>query len=218
MKDYSHYYDFDINQKIKRDGLLILERSLNGFQGYDAIINSDIHTRVLLFQKWNDDGASKKVIGRIEEIERGNLIQIDSDYWLVVTVPIDNKFYRKANVVLCNNTFHILSNKTQVLLRDENGNIVTDRDGRPVYKWVYEIDKHEPCIVERTYKIDEERQFVLPEGQIRITMQYQKADNIIENSVFDMYNEKYKIMDIDYTKVINNKGIMIITAVRVQGE
>jgi hypothetical protein len=52
---------------------------------------------------------------------------------------------------------------------------------------------------------DENKQLPLPQGQLRVTMSYR--DDVKVNDTFSMYNNTYKIRGIDYTKVINGKGL-----------
>jgi hypothetical protein len=58
--------------------------------------------------------------------------------------------------------------------------------------------------------------FPLPQGQLRVTMSYR--DDVKVNDTFSMYNNTYKIRGIDYTKVINGKGIMVLAVEQVQSE
>lgn len=218
MKDYSDYHQTNSNIKIEKNGLEILEHSLRGFEGYDVIINDTRQTKVLMYQKYDAENTCKKIIGKVEDIELGNLLFFNNLNWLVTTFPEDNKIYRKAEIKLCNATFPIKFNKTKILLRDDNGNIIKDQFGRPVYKEGYEIEKDDPCIVETKAinSLSDSNQIQLPNGQIQITLKYQPSDTIQLNYVFNMFNDSFKIIDIDYTKVINNIGIVTIRAKREQ--
>lgn len=209
MKYYGNYHNININEKLSHDGLLLLENSLSGFEGYDVLINNSIESKVLVYQKYDADSNVKKVIGRIAEIEQGNLLLIDNINWLIISFPEDNKIYRKAEIQICNSTYPIKSNKTRVLVGH-------DTYGKPVYKDVYEIDRLEPCIVEMgSVTTDTDRQLVIPNNSIQITIKYQLSDTLKENYEFTMYNNKYKIIAIDYTKILNEKGIIKILAERV---
>jgi pyrimidine operon attenuation protein/uracil phosphoribosyltransferase len=68
-----------------------------------------------------------------------------------------------------------------------------------------------PCIVESSIiAADENKQLPIPQGQLRVTLSYR--DDVKVNDTFSMYNNTYKIRGIDYTKVINGKGIMVISS------
>ena len=70
-----------------------------------------------------------------------------------------------------------------------------------------------PCIVETTYPSkDDNVQLPLPDGTVKITIQYNNASCIELNYEFAMYGSKYKITYIDYSKAINEVGLLTITA------
>jgi hypothetical protein len=217
MKNYSNYHNTNENQKISHDGLLLLERSLNGFEGYDVSINNSTNSKVLVYQKYDAASTVKKVIGRIEDIEIGNVMTIENLNWLIITLPEDNKIYRKAEMQLCNSTYPIKSTRTRVLKLDSQGKPVTDKFGDPVYIYTDGAITSLPCIVESSIiAADENKQLPLPQGQLRVTMSYR--DDVKVNDTFSMYNNTYKIRGIDYTKVINAKGIMVLAVEQVQSE
>lgn len=209
MKDYSNYHDADVNSKIERDGLLLLEQSLNGYAGQNVLINDSINTKVLMMQKYDSNGSTKKVIGRVEDIEIGNIIKCENENWLVITKPETNRIYHKADIQICNETF-LLSGKDE---RIQNG---VNEFGQP--KWT--IIKGEttplPCIAQATILSDDTNEAInMLEGQMLITIPFTEHDDITEGKDFTMYNAKYKIMGIDYTKSINKVGLLIIKGKRV---
>lgn len=213
MKDFSNYHKINTGEKIQRDALLLLQKSLDGYGGYDVVINDDKVARVLLSQRYDSDGESMKVIGHIQDIERGDLINCNGIHWLVTTMPEENKAYRKAVVQVCNSTFPIETDKTSLLMTDDDGNPVLNKFGDEVFIDVDGSIEHEPCVVETTYfNKDNNVQLPLPQGTMKIKLKYQKASNIKINYEFKMYDETYKIEHVDYSKVINGYGIMIINA------
>lgn len=211
MKDFSNYHNVNPNEKLTHDGLSILEESLSGFAGYDVTINETVQSRILLYEKWDSNSETKKVIGRIEDIEQGNLFKIGDLNWLVVTFPEDNKIYRKAELRLCNSTFLLEIDKTKELKGK-------DSLGRPVYEEVL-VTKNEPCIVETNYYMNNRNeQITLPSDSVMITLKYQKALNLDINKEFDLYNSRFRITFVDYSKVILDKGVMTITGERVMNK
>lgn len=207
MKDFSNYHGINPNEKIFHDGLMILERSLDGFAAYNVVINNLIDSKVLVYEKWDSNSETKKVIGRIEDIERGNLFKLEGLDWLVTTHPEDNKIYRKAEIRLCNSIFPIESDKTPVL-------IGYDKYNRPIYEEQVST-KQVPCVVETKYYFNNRNeQITLPEDRIMVTMKYQKAPNIGKNKEFDMYESRFNTTFIDYSKVVNGVGIMTLTGER----
>lgn len=209
MKDFSNYHGINTNQKLTHDGLLILQKSLDGFGGYDVVINNIVNSKVLVYQKWDGNSETKKVIGRIEDIERGNLLKLEGDDWLVTTHPEDNRIYRKAEIKLCNSTFPIESDKTPVLIgRDP-------KTGRPIYDYQSTIT-YEPCVVETKYFFNNRNeQITLPEDRVMISIKYHNDTNLEINKEFDLYKTRFRITFVDYSKVVNHKGIITITGERV---
>lgn len=168
---------------------------LNGVDS-DAIVNkSDKHDeKVILFRP-----NTKVLLG--DEISIGNKTYL-------LTEVFEDAIYVKGIGKLCNSTFRILSGKKRVIIGQNDL-------GRPEYDDTYEIDKLVPCIVEdRYFYTNTDEQLPLPEGRLIISMQYQVADNLKIDSLFEMYNETYKITDINYTSVIEGKGIMKIISER----
>lgn len=200
--------------------MTLLEHSLKGFESYEAFVDtSPTPIRVLIYQKYDSDSETKRVIGHISDIERGNILNINKQDWLVVTIPEDNKIYRKADMKICNSFFPAITDKTRVLMRDEQGNVVYDKNGDPV---VIETGGDEylvPCIVESSIKNSESNnQINLSDGRIVITMKYQSISNVKVNERFNMYDNTYVLVNIDKTKVINEIGIMTITADLIPSE
>lgn len=209
MKDFSNYHNLNDDEKLTHDGLVILEKSLTGFSGYDTLINDTVSSRVLIYQKWDANSETKKIIGRIEDIERGNLLLINGLTWLITTFPEDNKIYRKAEMKLCNSKFPIENEITKVQI---GTNPMT---GQPIFEEIIE-PIYVPCVVKHnTGRPSNTHQFMVPEGGLEITLQYQLSGNTVLDFEFEMYGQNYKIVDVDYTKVINNKGIMTIIAEKV---
>ena len=57
--------------------------------------------------------------------------------------------------------------------------------------------------------------FNLPYNNLSVTMSYSTNENIKEGKTFNMYGLDYKIIGIDYSKVLNNVGIIQLLADRV---
>ena len=220
---YKDYLKID-KENTFQDGLLsnskhqINDTFSQSFFTEKALIDG-LEQDVILKQEKKSE--NKKVIFKPDtSINIGTVISINSVNYLTFDFLGDGVYsvYPTATVKLCNATFPIKFNKTKILLRDDNGNIIKDQFGRPVYKEGYEIEKDEPCIVETKVinSLSDSNQIQLPNGQIQITLKYQPSDTIQLNYVFNMFNDSFKIIDIDYTKVINNIGIVTIRAKREQ--
>jgi hypothetical protein len=145
------------------------------------------------------------------KIDIGSVVELKSKFYLIMDFLSEgiNEIYPTATLRLTNSTYPIQSgNKTREIMG-------YDQFGKPLYSYVYEINKNVPCIVESgIVQTDTNAQLVIPKNTVYVTLQYQTSETLIENYEFTMYNNKYKIKDIDYTKVINDKGIIKIIAER----
>jgi hypothetical protein len=138
----------------------------------------------------------------------GDYIKYKDLFYLNVHLSEERETYWSSKARLCNSTFPIQTNKTSVL-------VGTDDYGRPEYEYAESI-KQEPCIVEPRYFFKGMTdQMTNPQDSIAVTLKYQESDSLQENHEFDMYKSKYKITFIDYSKVINGKGVITVTGERV---
>lgn len=213
MKDYSNYHDINIVTKIEHDANLIFESSLNGIEGKDVVIN-DLQTKAVITSKYNNKiGELKYIFARHNEINRGSLINYDNEYWLVTTIPNNNGVFKKGEIQLCNSTFPIQTDKTSILLTDEQGNPILNIYGDEQFIISGGEPINIPCIVETSYSTkDNNIQLPLPDNSIKVIIQYNNSPKLKLNYEFEMYGEKYTIVHIDRSKVINGIGLLIITA------
>jgi hypothetical protein len=155
------------------------------------------------------------------KVDIGSIVTLNSNSYLVMDFLGEgiNEIYPSATLKKCNSTYPIKANKTKTLKLDTQGNPVIDKFGDPVYINTAGQITYLPCIAESTFVgSDENKQLPLPQGQLRITMQYQNVEDIKVNNTFTMYNNIYKIRNMDYTKVMNNKGIVVLSVEQVQSE
>lgn len=146
-----------------------------------------------------------------DSIDKGSLVNIDGQFYLVVDFDT-NKVYPIAKTKMCNTTLKLSFGSERTLARDSEGKIITDDYGRPEY--IYEEStKDEPCIVEmKNFKLTDTEKLLVPEDSVLIMIKYQDADNLKVNSTIVLYDDEFKITHIDKTQVINNKGLLLITA------
>ncbi len=202
--------EFTLNATSAFDEIL-----LNSPESYDVLIN-DVPNKAIIQTKSSD--IARKILTRIGDISCGDIVDYKKNKWLAVDFADDNRMYESSIIKLCNTTFHLELDKTTVLLRDENGNPILDNHGRPIYEEVPNT-KDVPCVVETKYYFNNRNeQITLPEDRVMISIQYQEANNLKENAEFNLYNSRFSIKFIDYTKVVNDKGVMIITGERVMNK
>jgi hypothetical protein len=223
MKDW-----YLISDNSYLSGYELEEFSDNAISAFEEILNNSPESYIVtinnkkkikaIIQSKSSVAIERKMHTHIDEVCLGDLVDHKNKKWLVVDFVDDNKMHSSTTIKLCNSTFPIKYNKRKVLLTDDEGNPILDQLGRPVYREEYEVEKDEPCVVETktTNSLLHTGQIQLPNGQIQIILKYQPSDTIKLNYEFEMFNDPYKIIDIDYTNVIQNKGVVIIRAKRDQ--
>ncbi|MBL4950988.1 hypothetical protein JK635_01880 [Neobacillus sp. YIM B02564] len=186
----------------------------------EKILINDIEYDVLITQE--NKSEDKKLLFKPETvIDIGSVVKWKNSYFLVTDFIGNeiNEIYPIATIKLCNNRLSIKTIDTKEIKKDLEGNPILNKFGDPIYitKEGKLIDI--PCIVQNTITSgDENKQFPLPQGSLYITLQYQKNEEIQINKTLRMYNNIYKIRNIDYTNVIDEKGIMILLVEQVTSE
>ena len=200
-------FDNSFSEEFKKD---YMTSAIDGFNfsvenfGIEVKINSKA-TKVLLKNKVS--GHEKEISAKLEEINVGDLVEIGTQKWLIVDLPVENEIYSKASLRRCNTTF-VIKDKIQRVMTGR------DDDDRPIFTEIAETI-NEPCIATNTYSTgNENEQLPLPDGNIDVIMRYRNADSLVINKNFVLYNQTYEIYNIDYTKVIDGNGIMIVRGKR----
>lgn len=178
------------------------------------VIVDNVEYIAMVKQEKKDE--DKKLIFKPDvKVNKGSVVTIGDLYYLINNFLGDGVYeiYPTATLKQCNSFFPAVTDKTKVLMRDEHGNVIRDKFGDPVYQWIGGEEFLVPCIVESSIKDREKNsQLNLPDGRIVITMKYQPISNVKDNAEFMMYDNTYKIVNVDKTKVINEVGLMTITA------
>lgn len=141
-------------------------------------------------------------------INIGTVVIIDSFNYLVMDFEA-NEVYPVAKLKLCNSTFPIQSDKTQVL----KGYNEFDE---PIYEYTESPPENVPCIVEAKIISDSVEEAInLPEGRLNVVIPFREHPDIAEGKQFTMYGSSYQIIGIDYTKSVNKKGILTLQGKKV---
>lgn len=174
----------------------------------NVTIDSELY-EVMVKQEKNSE--NKKIILKPDsKVKIGSIVKIKELSYLIMDFLCDgiNEIYPTATLKLCNSIFPISSNKTSDLIG------YNDFD-EPIYDEVL-IEVTSPCVVSNsTQSANTDEPINLPEGQIEVTIPYTESENILEGKEFKMYHATYKIIGIDYTKSINQTGLIIIKGKRV---
>jgi hypothetical protein len=211
----SNYFSGYENDEFTQNATAAFDELLsNSPESYSVLVNGSDTKQVIIQFK---DESERYLISRIGDVQLGDLLKHKNLDWLVISFPEDNKMNLTSIMKLCNSTYPIKSNKTKVLKTDSQGKPVLDKFGDPVYTYTDGATVNLPCIVESSIiAADENNQLPIPQGQLRVTLSYR--DDVKVNDTFSMYNNTYKIRGIDYTKVVNGKGIITLAVEQVQSE
>ncbi|UTI42426.1 hypothetical protein [Niallia sp. RD1] len=151
----------------------------------------------------------KKHIHTISPIKMGDLVTIDDENYLI-TSDTAIKRYGKYKAIMEHCNFMItIKVITRVLMRDENGNVVYNAGGDPV--WI-EIEGEPilvPSIIDQQSFTIEGNQLRVANNQILAIVQDNETnrDKLKVNNTFTFVGD-YKVLNMDYT----NKGLLILTA------
>lgn len=211
MRDFSNYYNkTNLNEKIVNDGTEIFDIALrDGYESYDVEIDN-FPIRAVIYNKYNSNASSYYIMTKLNIHERGSIVNWKNQKWIVSTRPESNGVYIKSEMKLCN-TFITLTGKTEQIL------IGTDpRTGKPIYKTIVTEPTKIPCVAEKTiYRNATDDAINLPDGQLLITIPYMKHSDLTYNKEMIIYDEPYKIINMDDTQSIDGIGIRKITLERV---
>ena len=213
MQDFSNYHKINLNNKIEKDSKFILDRQLQGYAGIDVLVNQEKESRILRYQRTDANGSSYKIAGYKEDIERGNLITLDNEIYLITSKPEDNRVYKKAIMTLCQTFLPLVT-------EGEERFDGLDKLGRPVYTVTESTTELIPCVVEVSQSLSTTVEINdainLLENQIRVTIPYRQHPSLNYNERFNLYRDNYRIIRINDTEQINGVGILSITGERIE--
>lgn len=141
------------------------------------------------------------------DIKIGSIVAFDDKQYLIIDKDRDSVF-SFAKMEECNGFFDLSTGEVERI------RVGTGEFGQPIYEEKIVTIK-EPCIIKnKYYSISDNAALPLSEGQIEISMKYQKASNVDVNEIFELYGNTYVITDVGYNDVKNEVGIMKIYAER----
>lgn len=220
MDYYSKYKDY-MNLSTSSNNITdstkeIVNSNFNNAYFTETILIEDVEYKAIVKQEKKSE--NKKIILKPNvKIDVGSTIKIGSSTYLTLDFLGEGVYeiYPTAILKLCNSEFEIKSeDKIEFVM--ENGKVKTDIYGRPIQKKIKGEVRKVPCIVETNYYYNNRNeQITLPSDRIMITMKYHDSVNISINEHFEMYNSKFFITFVDYSKCINNEGVITIMGERV---
>lgn len=213
MRDYSNYHNINLNNKINSDSKFIFDRTLQGYASFDVLVNNEKESKILRYQRTDSNGSSYKIVGYAEDVERGNLITLNEETYLITNKPEDNRIYKKSIMELCQTSFPLVTEGEETM-------VGFDKLDRPIYEYTQPSIQYIPCVVEINNSLSR-RVLVnepvnLLDNQIRVTIPFIDHPKLNYNETFDLYRDNYRIIRINDTEQINGVGILRITGERVE--
>jgi len=207
---------FGINEegKVTSLGKTDFENYLNNSpNAFDVLINGLNEVRISIQDHSDTDKKDdfKILLSRTEDnINAGDFFNWRNNNWLIITKQYKTiETCDKFIISICNNTISFPSTITKT-------KVGTDSLGRPIYESVEGTLDTFNCVAStKQYSFDDNRNVNLPYNNLSVTMSYSTNENIKEGKTFNMYGLDYKIIGIDYSKVLNNVGIIQLLADRV---
>ncbi|GLO66137.1 hypothetical protein [Oceanobacillus kimchii] len=209
MKNYSDYFNTNLKDKLVHDGTAIFQRSLLESPDSYIAIRGDEEINVLMQSTSNYN--ERRILSKHDDVSWGDVLMMDGESWLVTERPYFNKIHDKTKIRLCNNEMKF----TKIIPGELIG--YDDLDS-PIYSDEREEEVFINCVVESISDLNTKtstgQQINVPDGDM--VLQIQNTDNelIVYNSTFEMYGTTYRISGIDRSKVLKNKGVLILVVSR----
>lgn len=193
---------------MEKDTLRYLEQSLEGFFSKVALIG-EVSTKVLIETREDGQHDIKYVIGKPADIVRGNVLLIDGQSWLITSFPEDSNTYKKAIIQLCNDVMSVVTGTERVM-------VGRDSFGRPIYENRDTYANVPVVFTSKGFASIENEALTLPDGKIDILMKYVPSYGVAVNQEYTFKGDKrYKITTLDYDRILNDTGVLMIRADRV---
>lgn len=133
----------------------------------------------------------------------GSMIVMDGIQWMVTDYMSENILFPKAKIEQCNYLLTVITGETKTL-------VGYDSLRRPVYNSAPIINKVDCIIRNSVPNVNLNQNINLPNDSMYISMEYHStAQSIKLNDEFEIYNNQYKVIGIDYTSI--NYGIGVVT-------
>jgi hypothetical protein len=181
--------------------------------GQEVLIN-DIEQQAIITNPSISE-YEERYIHTLGKAKRGDIITYQGERYLIISESVTKRGGKyKALMRHCNVVLEIQGDITMEIWRDENGEIVYDDFGQPIF---YEVEGEPyliPSIIDnKSFSIDGE-QFTVPNNQIVVIVQ----DNETNRQKFTLnfefqFEGNFKVLNRDFTK----RGLIILTCEKVTG-
>lgn len=185
-----------------------LEHEFSSSPSYYEVDINDKNVGVIINKKTNYD---EKLIHFKQDydVQVGSIVKYKNDSYLIMEKDFD-ELYSFAIMKRCNQTvpFEISNEEVFVGYGD---------NAEPIYK-NKTTHRDLPCVVDsKYYSSNENSQLPLPEGKLSVYTTFVPESSIQTNEEFNLYEKRYIVADVDYTRVINGTGVMEIIVERKVG-
>lgn len=151
----------------------------------------------------------KKIIMKPgDSVNVGDLVTLDSGKWMCIQAEKNNPLNESGIIVLCNGILTILYDTiTEIIGYDDLGRPIKDET---------QIYKNYDCFVQSKTRlqVEEDRSINIPDGRIFVSIQYDPNLKIDNKKEFDLYGMVWRVVEMDYTNVIGNVGVLSFMAER----
>jgi hypothetical protein len=188
---------------------IVNESFLNSPSYQQVYINaSAIFTEVWIVDDSDTKELKKLIMLPDISLNTGDLITWNGDRWL--TLIVDNgEIQDSGSIQKCNAQITIT---TETIIYDG-----TDSLGRPIPVSTPSTTNYD-CIVKSKTRISGDKDLVvnIPDGRVLISMSYDSSLNLDTKYEFKLYNQTWKITEVDYTNVDmnSNSGVFSFMAER----
>lgn len=206
LTEGSHRKDFvDMNKRIVNEN-------------FDGSFFSDVATieneeRSVLVRHTKKDDVINLVLRPDSKISLGSYVEMKGFNYLVTNFLSEGiyEIYPVATIEKCNTTLTLPGDVEKV-------QIGTKGFGEPVYDYIDHSPIVIPCKTDSQFRLRDtyDQAINLPEGQLHVLLKYIEHDLLNVGSQIELFKKKYLIKDIDYTKVYDGVGMMILS-VRWEG-
>ncbi|WP_226035613.1 hypothetical protein [Aquibacillus saliphilus] len=157
------------------------------------------------------DPNKRRILFKENDINWGDIVLHESQQWLVTERPFFNRIHDKSKMTLCNNTLTFeVENEREIIGYDDLYNpIYADEATTTIVEF--------PCVIDNisNLKTPTGEKINVPEGDMALFISYTTNELINEESVFQMFNNDYRIVGIDKSGVLNEEGILMLVAKRI---
>lgn len=195
----SHFADSPFYKVVKVNGTIDLEVQLQDISSVTRSANVSLVQNTLKFMLLKPNTS----------VNIGDMVELDSIFWIVSDFISDNTLFPKAKIEKCNFVLPLKTGETKTL-------VGYDGLKRPVYD-IQPTFTNVQCLLRTSVAtIGLNQPINLPQGQVSITTQYNDiSKSIKEDDNFEIYDRQYKVIGFDFTSIVQGIGCLVIIAKRV---